>query len=129
MPGGSDNPLGARALYLYQGEVDTLLRIHGTPEPASIGRAVSSGCIRMLNADVVELYERVDIDTKVVILGSERPVAEVEETSRPEARPVAQVDETLRPEVRSLRAPRAQPLKPARRRTVGDWLKSLEDQG
>src|SRR5215208_6280587 len=55
MPGGPQNPLGARALYLYQGEVDTLYRIHGTSEPDSIGRAVSSGCIRMLNPDIVEL--------------------------------------------------------------------------
>jgi lipoprotein-anchoring transpeptidase ErfK/SrfK len=59
MPGGPTNPLGARALYLYQNGRDTLYRIHGTNEPQSIGRAVSSGCIRMLNADVIDLYERV----------------------------------------------------------------------
>jgi lipoprotein-anchoring transpeptidase ErfK/SrfK len=67
MPGGPANPLGARALYLYQGGRDTLYRIHGTNEPRSIGRAVSSGCIRMLNADVIDLYNRVPVGTKVVV--------------------------------------------------------------
>jgi lipoprotein-anchoring transpeptidase ErfK/SrfK len=56
---GLDNPLGARALYLYQGGRDTLFRIHGTNEPWSIGEQVSSGCVRMLNEDVVDLYNRV----------------------------------------------------------------------
>jgi lipoprotein-anchoring transpeptidase ErfK/SrfK len=69
MPGGPGNPLGARALYLYTGGKDTLYRIHGTNEPRSIGRAVSSGCIRMLNEDVAELYEAVPIGTPVVVLG------------------------------------------------------------
>ena len=54
-----ENPLGARALYLFQDNKDTLFRIHGTNEPKSIGQAVSSGCIRMLNADVIDLYRRV----------------------------------------------------------------------
>jgi lipoprotein-anchoring transpeptidase ErfK/SrfK len=67
MPGGPRNPLGARALYLFQGDVDTLYRIHGTFVPSSIGKAVSSGCIRMLNADVADLYERVPIGTRVVV--------------------------------------------------------------
>jgi lipoprotein-anchoring transpeptidase ErfK/SrfK len=80
MPGGPNNPLGARALYLYQGEADTLYRIHGTREPASIGRAVSSGCIRMLNSDIIELYERVHTGTKVVVLPSgATPVARDEQ--------------------------------------------------
>ncbi|HZP21768.1 MAG TPA: L,D-transpeptidase [Bauldia sp.] len=69
-PGGIDNPLGARALYLYQGDKDTLYRIHGTNEPASIGKAVSSGCIRMLNQDVIDLYARVPEGTKVIVLPS-----------------------------------------------------------
>jgi lipoprotein-anchoring transpeptidase ErfK/SrfK len=69
MEGGLDNPLGARALYLYQGEKDTLFRLHGTYESASIGRAVSSGCIRLLNQDIIDLYERVPLGTKVVVLG------------------------------------------------------------
>lgn len=68
MPGGPDNPLGARALYLYADGRDTLFRIHGTNEPQSIGTAASSGCIRMLNEEVVDLYDRVDIGTKVIVL-------------------------------------------------------------
>lgn len=68
MPGGPQNPLGARALYLYQGKVDTLYRIHGTFQPESIGKAVSSGCIRLINADIADLYKRVKIGAKVVVL-------------------------------------------------------------
>lgn len=67
MPGGPRNPLGARALYLFQGNIDTLFRIHGTFVPSSIGKAVSSGCIRMINADVADLYERVPVGTRVVV--------------------------------------------------------------
>jgi lipoprotein-anchoring transpeptidase ErfK/SrfK len=67
MPGGPNNPLGARALYLYEGDRDTLYRIHGTNEPWTIGRAVSSGCFRMLNEDVTDLYERVEIGAKVIV--------------------------------------------------------------
>jgi lipoprotein-anchoring transpeptidase ErfK/SrfK len=68
MEGGMDNPLGARALYLFKGDKDTLFRIHGTNEPDTIGHAVSSGCIRMLNADVIDLYRRVKKGTRVVVL-------------------------------------------------------------
>ncbi len=68
MAGGIENPLGARALYLFQGNRDTLFRIHGTNEPDTIGKAVSSGCIRMNNADVIDLYQRVTVGTKVVVL-------------------------------------------------------------
>jgi lipoprotein-anchoring transpeptidase ErfK/SrfK len=68
MPGGPGNPLGARALYLFQGDVDTLYRIHGTIKPKGIGREVTSGCIRMLNVDVVHLYDQVEIGTRVVVL-------------------------------------------------------------
>ena len=68
MPGGPDNPLGARALYLWQGNKDTLYRIHGTNEPATIGRSVSSGCIRMLNQDVIELFNNVKIGATVVVI-------------------------------------------------------------
>ena len=64
MEGGPANPLGARALYLGS----TLYRIHGTNQPWTIGGAVSSGCIRMRNEDVVDLYERVDVGTKVVVM-------------------------------------------------------------
>ena len=66
--GGMENPLGARALYLFQDNKDTLFRIHGTNEPTSIGKAVSSGCIRMLNADVIDLFQRVEKGTPVVVL-------------------------------------------------------------
>jgi lipoprotein-anchoring transpeptidase ErfK/SrfK len=65
--GGPNNPLGARALYLYEGSRDTLYRIHGTDEPEKIGRAVSSGCIRMRNIDVVDLYNRVSPNAKVIV--------------------------------------------------------------
>ena len=66
---GLSNPLGARALYLFQDGVDTLYRIHGNPEAASIGRAVSSGCIRMLNHDIIDIYERVPTGTPVIVRG------------------------------------------------------------
>ncbi|QUJ76645.1 L,D-transpeptidase [Sulfitobacter albidus] len=67
-PGGPGNPLGARALYLFQNGVDTYFRIHGTTAPRSIGRSVSNGCIRMLNEHVKDLYQRVPIGTKVTVL-------------------------------------------------------------
>lgn len=66
--GGPLNPLGARALYLYSDGEDTLYRIHGTNEPWTVGRAVSNGCIRMVNEHVEDLYNRVDIGTPVVVL-------------------------------------------------------------
>ena len=72
MPGGPKNPLGARALYLYANGADTLYRIHGTNQPDSIGQAVSSGCVRMLNIDVIDLYGRVNEGTKVVVMGTAR---------------------------------------------------------
>ena len=68
MPGGPDNPLGARALYLYENGRDTIYRIHGTNERWSIGLNVSSGCIRLLNEDITDLHSRVQIGTKVVVL-------------------------------------------------------------
>jgi lipoprotein-anchoring transpeptidase ErfK/SrfK len=70
MAGGPRNPLGARAMYLWQGNKDTLYRIHGTNEPWTIGQSVSSGCIRMLNQDVIDLYERTPLGAKVIVLGS-----------------------------------------------------------
>jgi lipoprotein-anchoring transpeptidase ErfK/SrfK len=66
--GGPANPLGARALYLYQANKDTLFRIHGTNQPEYIGQAISSGCIRMVNADVIDLYDRVKPGVTVVVL-------------------------------------------------------------
>lgn len=68
MAGGADNPLGARALYLFKDGKDTLYRIHGTNEPWTIGEAVSSGCIRMMNQDVIDLHRRVPDGAKVVVL-------------------------------------------------------------
>lgn len=67
-PGGPSNPLGARALYLYQNGVDTYFRIHGTTQPSTIGHSVSNGCIRMLNEHVIDLYERVPVGTVVSVL-------------------------------------------------------------
>ena len=68
MPGGPDNPLGARALYLFEGDRDTLYRLHGTSELHSIGKAVSSGCVRLLNQDIIDLYQRIPVGTVVVVL-------------------------------------------------------------
>jgi len=65
---GPGNPLGARALYLWQGNKDTLYRIHGTNEPWTIGKDVSSGCIRLTNANIIDLYRRTPVGTKVVVL-------------------------------------------------------------
>ena len=68
MPGGiPENPLGARALYLFDGGGDTMYRIHGTNAPSSIGTAASSGCIRMLNKEVVELFDNTPVGTKVIV--------------------------------------------------------------
>jgi lipoprotein-anchoring transpeptidase ErfK/SrfK len=66
--GGPENPLGARALYLYEGNKDTLYRIHGTNQPEYIGQAISSGCIRMTNEDVIDLFDRVKQGATVVVL-------------------------------------------------------------
>jgi lipoprotein-anchoring transpeptidase ErfK/SrfK len=68
MPGGITNPLGPRALYLAQNGKDTYFRIHGTTQPQSIGKAMSSGCIRLFNQDIIDLYNRVPIGTEVVVL-------------------------------------------------------------
>ncbi len=68
VPGGPNNPLGARALYLYKGNVDTYYRIHGTTQPWTIGSAASNGCIRMVNEHVIDLYDRVAIGTEVIVL-------------------------------------------------------------
>ena len=68
--GGPDNPLGARALYLYRDGHDTFFRLHGTTEPESIGQAVSSGCIRLFNQDIIDLYNHVPVGTRVTVLQS-----------------------------------------------------------
>jgi lipoprotein-anchoring transpeptidase ErfK/SrfK len=68
VPPGPDNPMGSRALYLYSGGKDTLFRIHGTNQPEYIGSSISSGCIRLTNEDVIDLYSRVKMGTIVVVL-------------------------------------------------------------
>lgn len=68
VPGGPNNPLGARALYLYKGKRDTYYRIHGTTAPWTIGTASSNGCIRMINDHVIDLYDRVPMGSTVVVL-------------------------------------------------------------
>jgi lipoprotein-anchoring transpeptidase ErfK/SrfK len=68
MPGGEGNPLGARALYLYKDGRDTHYRLHGTIEPSTIGTKVSSGCVRLMNQDIIDLYQRVPVGAKVVVL-------------------------------------------------------------
>ena len=68
MKGGPENPIGARALYLWNGNKDTLYRIHGTNEPWTIGTNVSSGCIRLTNEDVIDLYNHTAKGTKVIVL-------------------------------------------------------------
>jgi lipoprotein-anchoring transpeptidase ErfK/SrfK len=71
--GGPANPLGARGIYLYEGGKDTLYRIHGTNQPEYIGQAISSGCIRMTNEDVIDLYSLVNVGTTVVVLPAGQP--------------------------------------------------------
>ncbi len=66
-PPGLDNPLGARALYIFQNGEDTLYRLHGTPEYWTIGKAVSSGCVRLMNQDVIDLYDRVATPTPIIV--------------------------------------------------------------
>lgn len=70
VPGGPENPLGARAMYLWQENKDSLYRIHGTNEPWTIGKNVSAGCIRLTNEDVADLYNRTPIGTMVIVLPS-----------------------------------------------------------
>ena len=98
LPGGMQNPLGSRALYLYQGSVDTYYRIHGTLDPSSIGKATSAGCIRMFNQDVMDLFEQIPTGTKVIVrseadsLRMEGPMAETPEGY---VQPAAQVQPDL----------------------------------
>lgn len=97
MAGGPSNPLGARALYLG----GSLYRIHGTNDPSTIGKRVSSGCIRMLNEDVIDLYARVNIGAKVVVLPADTPHAQ-----RPRVRRAAEAGRSTRREVRTVSADR-----------------------
>jgi lipoprotein-anchoring transpeptidase ErfK/SrfK len=119
MPGGPRNPLGARALYLYRGNRDTLYRIHGTREPKSIGKAVSSGCIRMLNADVSELFERLPIGTKVVVLASRATLAQ-KRPKTPQRKTLASAFRRRRKEIQTAFNWRRERRR--RRRYVFDWF-------
>lgn len=74
LPGGLDNPLGARAMYLYRNGRDTYFRIHGTIDPASIGHATSAGCIRLFNQDAIDLYNRVEPGAKVKVRSLEESI-------------------------------------------------------
>ncbi|WP_062013320.1 L,D-transpeptidase [Aureimonas sp. AU4] len=90
MEGGPENPLGARAMYLYRDGRDSMFRIHGTNQPWTIGLNMSSGCIRMMNEDVTDLYERVGPGTRVVVLapgssGSQKVYAETGTTRQARA--------------------------------------------
>ena len=85
VPGGPQNPMGARGLYLYSGGKDTGYRIHGTNQPEYIGRAISSGCIRMTNEDVIDLYNRVKLGTIVIVLPPSRWTFAPHPAERPDA--------------------------------------------
>jgi len=120
MEPGLTNPLGPRALYLFQGNQDTLYRIHGTSEPWSIGLAVSSGCIRLFNQDIIDLYNRIPIDTVVVVLQDEPLLYPQRETpawvSRqitPGQQPGAQAQTVADPALPPLDAGAPQPRRPA----------------
>ncbi len=81
MPGGINNPLGARALYLFDANgQDTYLRIHGTNAPQTIGTSVSNGCARLTNEHIIDLYDRVPVETRVVLHPKGRPAVIVDET-------------------------------------------------
>jgi lipoprotein-anchoring transpeptidase ErfK/SrfK len=99
MAGGPGNLLGARALYLG----NTEYRIHGTNQPATIGQHVSSGCIRMLNPDVIDLFDRVSLGAKVVVLG---PVQHRDQATRTHARPDTSASVTKPAGVATIRSPR-----------------------
>ena len=72
MPPGLDNPLGARALYIFQDGKDTLYRLHGSPEWNSIGKSVSSGCVRLMNQDIIDLYDRVPGKAPILVTQRDR---------------------------------------------------------
>ncbi len=102
LPGGMQNPLGSRALYLYQGSVDTYYRIHGTLDPSSIGKATSAGCIRMFNQDVMDLFEEIPTGTEVIVRSQAESVAmegPMQETPEGYVVPAASVQSVVEPAV------------------------------
>ena len=106
---GPQNPMGARAMYLFQGNKDTLYRIHGTNQPSTIGHYVSSGCVGMLNEDVEDLYSRVQVGTRVVVLPGKAP-----ETVANGVPPNAEPANPMAPPPRNGTAVSGSPLPPAR---------------
>lgn len=74
MPPGLDNPMGARALYIFEGGVDTLYRVHGSNDPTAIGKPTSAGCVRMVNQDVIDLYDRVKPNARILVMAPDTPV-------------------------------------------------------
>jgi lipoprotein-anchoring transpeptidase ErfK/SrfK len=82
--GGPHNPMGSRGIYLYSGGKDTLFRIHGTNQPEYIGQAISSGCIRMTNEDIIDLYNKVKMGAIVVVLGPHQGDSRVAAAAQPE---------------------------------------------
>jgi lipoprotein-anchoring transpeptidase ErfK/SrfK len=85
--GGPHNPMGARGMYLYANGKDTLYRIHGTNQPEYIGQAISSGCIRMTNEDVIDLYNHAKLGTIVVVLAPTQGARMASDSSDPQPRP------------------------------------------
>lgn len=92
MEPGLSNPLGPRALYLHRNGKDTMFRIHGTSEPWSIGQAVSSGCIRLFNHDIIDLYERVPVGARVVVLQGGSPAEMASSTAPTLTEPVPELE-------------------------------------
>lgn len=97
MPGGLDNPLGARALYIFSHNEDTQYRLHGSPEWWTIGKNVSSGCVRMINQDVVDLFDRVPAKTPVLVTNLDNPSADVAALQPAQAAEQAERDPIRRP--------------------------------
>ncbi len=105
VPGGVSNPLGSRALYPYEGNRDTMYRIHGTMDPSSIGKATSAGCIRLFNQDILDLYERIPTGSTVKVRTEaesrmlEGPLLQTPdgylEPAAPAAQPVALVESAV----------------------------------
>lgn len=108
LPGGLENPLGARALYLYRGGRDTYYRIHGTNNTSTIGRATSAGCIRLFNQDILDLYERTEMGAPVRVRGYTESVAyegEMVENEHGLMVPVASLPEDVQAMIRAGQIP------------------------
>lgn len=116
LSGGMHNPLGSRALYLYQGNTDTYYRIHGTMDPSSIGKATSAGCIRLFNQDVIDLFEAVPNGTEVVVRSeaeSVRMEGPMMETPEGYVVPAVQAQPVIDPAAAPVQATALAPAQPA----------------